>query len=113
MSDLTSISFFGYIIIFITVIFAGILIIYANLNRGVKTLKEKPKEIPIIKGQTWVLNSNDGSPWPRTSQAKVEILDVKDGWVRFSGVGGCDWRDMEETFRRCYTLVSEDDNKSL
>ena len=47
---------------------------------------EKNKVIPKI-GEEWLLSIKDKSPWDTTNKyPPVTILDVKDGWVRYSFV---------------------------
>ena len=70
------------------------------------------QELPVpVPGEKWQFYyPDDGSPWASkgASGEYVEILDVKDGWVRYSmgkGVVFTDERSPLDTFRRLYRPV--------
>ena len=42
--------------------------------------KPKPTPKPPMAGETWYIKNE--SPWPKETQT-VEIIDQKDGWVRY------------------------------
>jgi len=60
------------------------------------------------EGQQWCLKSsiNDGSPWPVTKKIPpATILEVRDGWVRYSfGGHSSDERLEEKIFTSIYSL---------
>jgi len=62
-------------------------------------------------GQQWALKSSikDGSPWPVTKKIlPVTILEVRDGWVRYSfgGHTSSDERLEEKIFTSIYQFVN-------
>ena len=77
------------------------------LGRFLRRFKRKPKPQPILPaaGETWRLYIDDGSPWP-VRGVTASILDVKDGWVRYS-MGGWfnDERLKLSEFLHCYRKV--------
>ena len=65
--------------------------------------KEKAQPEPIKPGDVWVSAGSDGSPWPPACAAVVEIMDAREGWVRYRmGLMFPDNRMREELFRRIY-----------
>lgn len=61
-----------------------------------------PDDMPRID-ELW--QTYDGSPWP-TTRAPVRIVDVRDGWVRFSPTDWpADMRSLVSTFVRCHQRV--------
>ena len=65
--------------------------------------KEKAQPDPIRPGESWVSAGSDGSPWPLACATVVEIMDVRDGWVRYRmGLLFPDNRMRESLFRRIY-----------
>jgi len=64
--------------------------------------KRKPQ-----KGEEWALKG-DGSPWPKGMEGLVEILDVKDDWVRYRiGSAFPDERMEIKYFLQCYSFRNE------
>ncbi len=56
-------------------------------------------------GELWTFDHGDEGPWPKEDALLVKILDVKEGWVRFSN-GYCrDDRLKMRLFRWCYNFV--------
>ena len=43
--------------------------------------KKKPVRIPVA-GETWYFREDD-SPWASKKSQQVQIIDVKNGWVRY------------------------------
>lgn len=69
---------------------------------------EKLSAIPKV-GEKWFFKSNDGSPWP-SQYFPVTILDVKDGWVRYSFHSVfTDERHKISTFTNMYQRENEND----
>jgi len=63
------------------------------------------KEEEPIPGETW--GFRDESPWPETN-AYLEVLDVKEGWVRFTyGGPRSDERMKMQTFKQIFRYVDE------
>lgn len=61
----------------------------------------------IIPGEVWCLKGDD-SPWPKEWEHKVTILDVRDGWVRYSISSRFnDERLKTATFMHCYRRADE------
>ena len=65
----------------------------------------------VERGQQWVLKSSikDGSPWPVTKKLlPVTILEVRDGWVRYSFGGhiSSDERMEEKIFTAIYMFCA-------
>jgi hypothetical protein len=57
--------------------------------------------------EKWSLKQTDGDPWSRKKYDPVTIIDVKDGWVKYS-MGGSFFDDerMEiKTFVKIYEKV--------
>jgi len=48
-----------------------------------KLFTKKPVRHPVA-GELWYFGKGDGSPWPVKKYPPVTILDVRDGWVRYS-----------------------------
>lgn len=67
----------------------------------------EPERIPV-PGETWLGKSGD-SPWPSKSNLIAEVLDVKEGWVRYSLGGGLlsDERMRVPQFIRIYSPKTE------
>lgn len=68
-------------------------------------------EPPVEPGQRWVLAAEYSDPFPKLSRHAVEVLDCRQGWVRyrFLPVGGM-WQDQrmaEDVFRHVYRLAPE------
>lgn len=59
-----------------------------------------------VKGEQWIFVPADSGPWPVENGVTVDILDVKDGWVRYDmGRIFRDERRTVETFTRMYRKV--------
>ncbi len=43
----------------------------------------QPLGDPIPVGSLWLLNDKDRGPFPPKRYAPVEVLDYRDGWVRY------------------------------
>ena len=58
-----------------------------------------------LPGEVWAFDSEEG-PWPKENKGLVRILDVKDGWVRYSWASGfrTDERMKIRAFRWCYNF---------
>lgn len=41
-----------------------------------------PPRVPV-PGEFWYFKNANGDPWPPIDYDPVEILDTKDGWVRY------------------------------
>jgi hypothetical protein len=62
-------------------------------------------------GELWVFDDKAPGPWPLENQTPVKILDVKDGWVRYSWWGPyvrTDQRKKMTAFRYCYKFYRND-----
>jgi len=97
-----------YVIIFGIICIIGICFLF-SFKKAVKVDKIASgiSEGGLIeKGQRWILRDGNDGPWPR-ERPTVEILDVKEGWIRYS-IGGVftDERLIESSFRGCYRRVS-------
>ena len=58
-------------------------------------------------GELWTIDDPDAGPWPLENQIPVKIIDVKEGWVRFSWLGThhqTDDRLRMRLFRWCYNF---------
>jgi hypothetical protein len=68
-----------------------------------KTVNSMPKPAP---GEFWAVKGR--GPWPKKDAFKVEILDVKDGWVRYK-IGSLfdDERAEIKTFIEVYAKCEE------
>lgn len=61
---------------------------------------------PPLPGELWEFKKGDGSPWPSKDYEPVKILDVRDGWVRYSMDGFFrDERMTVSSFMYCYRKV--------
>ena len=74
--------------------------------RKLKKVRDEPilpKKEPVA-GEEWVLKND--SPWPKSGQKPVTILDVKNGWVRYDMHGICfrDERMKMGSFLYCYSF---------
>ena len=60
-------------------------VLFPTKETPVKTSAElTPAKPDVSVGEFWVLDRSDGSPWPAVGpESKVQIIDVKDGWVRY------------------------------
>jgi hypothetical protein len=73
--------------------------LFVRHKTQVAQLQQKPEP-----GETWRLKAAEGDPWGIKEGDGVTILDVKNGWVRYS-FGPVIFKDerMEmETFVYCY-----------
>lgn len=72
---------------------------------GIKVIPHELIKEPVI-GECWYLKPTDGDPFPRVATPAVHILDIKQGWVRYSLIGSTslfnDNRLEMEMFLRCY-----------
>ena len=59
---------------------------------------------PIFAGQLWAMPKP--GPWKGYGPT-VEILDVRDGWVRYAGFPGDDSRREERDFRESFQWVGD------
>lgn len=70
-----------------------------------KKKEKKEKKLPVT-GETWTLISANNGPWPSKTTHPINILDVKDGWVRYSIGDGSgifsDERLKVGLFTHCY-----------
>lgn len=106
----------GWVII--TLFWAIIIMAYSYSNIRKKRISarkeaDRIKNLPVLKiGQTWTMTPIDQGPWPKSRQLlpMAKIIDLKDGWVRYS-MGGMwtDERKTEASFRNCYTHLVEGD----
>jgi hypothetical protein len=63
-----------------------------------------------LPGELWMFDDGDQGPWPLENQTPVKILDVKDGWVRYSwwGTFRTDQRKRMIAFRYRYKFYRND-----
>ena len=57
-------------------------------------------------GETWILKSSNDDPFPPKARTLVDILEIREGWVRYD-MGGVfrDERKTIEDFVRIYQKV--------
>jgi hypothetical protein len=48
------------------------------------TKKDKEPQTTIPVGSTWILNIRSNDPFPPKQNRSVTVLEVKEGWVRYS-----------------------------
>lgn len=83
-------------------------------NRSISLMEPKMEttistatQAPLAIGQQWA-HPKPG-PWGGTEGPAAEIIDVRDGWVRYSWAGDPDRRDTESEFRRYFSVLLPDE----
>lgn len=70
--------------------------------------KTKPKTEPKIGEEHWAIHND--SPWKKENTTYIKILDVKNGWVRYSINRIFNDERMEmEIFLKCYENYEDKD----
>lgn len=84
-----------------------------ELLRSALGLNSQPEIVqePIIPGSVWRFRGNANDPFPppeHAAQSRAVVLEVKEGWIRYSlGDFFPDNRMREEMFRHCYERIME------
>ena len=107
-------NYFMAIIFFISVVLLLGFTIDRIMSFCFRDKKSKTKEpkTPITIGSKWIFKGEDESPWsPKEGYRPVEILDYKEGWVRYTHGRNSpfqDERDEEDCFISLYKPYLED-----
>ncbi len=84
MNDVTLLYVCAYVLPIIGIAWLAVLY-YEKKDRCEKVPEKEPSNETIPRvGECWKFReTNDDDPWPVKDYGNVNILDVKDGWVRY------------------------------